>query len=898
MALTQLQPFNLSNTGNYQFGNVAVSNNITVGNVEISTNGNTVTVAGNINPSANVTYNLGNATYRWNNIFLAGNTIDLGGALIQATASSIVFTNPEGGNFVVEGNTSTNTASIVNGTSSIEINIANGNITFNVNGSSNVVTISDTTLTGPNNVSANYFTGRLYGSANTVANANQSNITSVGTLTSLDVSGNVTAPNFVANTGTFVGNGVGLTYIAGGNVGGAVNYASTANSVAGANVTGAVAYATVANSVAAANIVGTVSNSANANVANTASTVTTNAQPNITSVGTLTSLAVTGNVTAGNVYANSGTIGAGSLAGTLTTASQPNITSLGTLTSLTITGNINAGNVSAGNTLTANFIAGTLTTASQPNITSLGTLSSLTVSANITSGNVSAGNLLTANYITGTLTTAAQPNITSLGTITNAVVSGNIQVNGNVISDNLISRTGLLTLSASGVDQDVDIKPTGNGTVDVWGARVSNIGTPSSGTDAATKDYVDNVAQGLHVHAPCSAATPNTLATITSGTITYNNGSSGVGATLTTTGTYTTIDGINIATIGTRVLVKNEANAAHNGIYTYTSSTVLTRAVDFNTSAEMAGGDFTFVTGGTLYNDTGWVLTDPVTTVGTTAVIFAQFSGSGTYSAGTGLTLTGSQFSITDTTVTAASYGNGDRVASFTVNQQGQLTAASNVVIAANAANLTGATLSSNIINSSLTSVGTLSSLSVTGNVSGGNVNTSGKVVASSLESNVATGTSPLVVASTTKVTNLNADLVDGYDASTTATANTLVVRDTNGSITANIITGTLATASQPNITTIGTLSSLTVTGNGTFGNILGPHANGNSNVNIPNANGNVNISAAGNANIAVITGTGVNVAGTLNATGNITGNFFIGNGSQLTGVNTNNPIAYSWFLS
>ena len=693
------------------------------GNVDISVAGNsnvvsisgtTVLVAGNINPAANVTYNLGNASYRWNNLFLAGNTIDLGGAVIQATSNAIVFTNPEGGNFTVEGNTATNTAAIINGTSNVAIDIANGNVTFGVNGTNNAVVISDSTISGPNNITSNYFTGRVYGAANTVANSTQSNITSVGTLTSLNVSGNITAPNIIANSGTFIGNGIGLTFIAGGNVSGAVSYASTANSVAGANVSGAVAYATVANSVAAANIVGTVSDSANANVANTAGTVTTNAQPNITSVGTLSSLTVTGNITSGNVYANSGTIGASLIAGTLTTASQPNVTSLGTLSSLTVT--------------------------------------------------------------------------------------GNTQVNGNVVSDNVISRTGTLTLSAIGSNQDIDLKPSGNGTVDVWTARISNVAAPVDANDAATKDYVDSVATGLHVHDSCYVATTGTLDSATSGTVTYNNGSNGVGATLTTTGTYTTIDGGNVQTVGTRILVKNESNAAWNGIYTYTNTTVITRSADFNTSSEAAGGDFVFITSGSTQADTGWVQTTDNPTLGTSNIVWTQFAGAGTYTAGTGLTLTGTTFSVSNTTVTAASYGNGDRVASFTVNSQGQLTAASNVVIAANAANLTGTTLAATIVNSSLTSLGTLSSLSVSGN--------------------------------------------------------------------------------------------------GTFGNILGPYANGNSNVNIPSANGNVNISAVGNANIFVVTGTGVNVAGTLNATGNITGNYFIGNGSQLTGVNTNNPIAYAWFLS
>ena len=164
-------------------------------------------------------------------------------------------------------------------------------------------------------------------------------------------------------------------------------------------------------------------------------------------------------------------------------------------------------------------------------------------------------------------------------------------------------------------------------------------------TVIATKQYVDDVAQGLHIHASCDAATQTTLASISGGTVTYSNGTDGVGATLTTTGSYTTIDGVTLSN-GMRILVKNEVASANNGIYVRTSSTVLTRAADFNTAAEIAGGDFTFVTAGTLYNSTGWVQIDDVTTVGTTSVDWLQFSGAGTYTAGTGLTLTGNSFSV------------------------------------------------------------------------------------------------------------------------------------------------------------------------------------------------------------------------------------------------------------
>jgi hypothetical protein len=176
--------------------------------------------------------------------------------------------------------------------------------------------------------------------------------------------------------------------------------------------------------------------------------------------------------------------------------------------------------------------------------------------------------------------------------------------------------------------------------------KITNLATPTNATDAATKGYVDGVAEGLHIHASVVAATTANL------TATYDNGTSGVGATLTNSGTQAAlvIDGVTLS-VSDRVLVKNQTTQSQNGLYTVTdtgsvsTNWVLTRATDFNSSAEIQGGDFVFVTGGTSYDNTGWVQTSTSVTVGTTAIVWQQFSGAGTYTASNGVQLVGSNFS-------------------------------------------------------------------------------------------------------------------------------------------------------------------------------------------------------------------------------------------------------------
>jgi hypothetical protein len=170
---------------------------------------------------------------------------------------------------------------------------------------------------------------------------------------------------------------------------------------------------------------------------------------------------------------------------------------------------------------------------------------------------------------------------------------------------------------------------------------------PSSALQAATKQYVDNAAAGLNAHAAVVASTTANL------TATYSNGTSGVGATLTNSGTLAafTIDG-QTPVLNDRVLVKNQTTALQNGIYTITTlgtgavAWVLTRAEDQNTTPEMGSGDLVYVASGTTNGTTLWVQTAKVTTIGTDAVTWTQFSGASTATAGAGLVKNGNAYDV------------------------------------------------------------------------------------------------------------------------------------------------------------------------------------------------------------------------------------------------------------
>ncbi len=218
---------------------------------------------------------------------------------------------------------------------------------------------------------------------------------------------------------------------------------------------------------------------------------------------------------------------------------------------------------------------------------------------------------------------------TDLSGITSLVVD-DITINGQ-------------TVSTTTANKDINLTPHGTGTVIVPSGYKDRAGFTDN--SLTTKQYVDSVASGLNVKDAVRVATTGPL-----GVYTYNNGTSGVGATLTFSTAVTTVDGVTLAD-GDKILVKNEPSAgafdAYNGIYVRTSSTVWTRDVEADSSVELTGGSFVFVEEGTIGAENGYVFThNGLPTIGTTQLPVSQFSGAGQITAGAALSKTGNQLDV------------------------------------------------------------------------------------------------------------------------------------------------------------------------------------------------------------------------------------------------------------
>ena len=408
---------------------------------------------------------------------------------------------------------------------------------------------------------------------------------------------------------------------------------------------------------------------------------------------------------------------------------------------------------------------------------------------------------------------------------------------------------------------------TMSGGLNMGGNSITNLAAPVAGTDAANKNYVDSSIQGLSWKEAVAAATTADL-----GTVVYANGSSGVGATLTNGGTQAafTVDGYT-ASVGDRILVKNETNQTYNGIYTVTTvgsgstNWVLTRSLDSNTGAEIFG-EAVYVDGGTAQKNTGWTQTTSGTiTVGTSNIVYSQFSGTGAYTAGAGLTLTGNSFAIT-APVSIALGGTG----TTSTPSNGQL-------LIGNGSGYTLATITGTASQIGVTNAAgsiTLTNLGVLSNIAGSGISVSG-----------ATGNVTIGNTGTLSITGTaNQVLVNGTSGSAVTGAATLTLPQsiaTTSSVTFGNVTDSALTANSfmyPGAS--GLLSSTAAATNGqlligsTGAAPVAATLTAGSAISVTNAAGSITIANTGVT--SAVAGTGITVSG---ATGAVT----IGNSGVLS---------------
>ena len=493
----------------------------------------------------------------------------------------------------------------------------------------------------------------------------------------------------------------------------------------------------------------------------------------LTGTGTVTSVDVDGGTT--GLTFSGGPITA---AGTITMAGTLDVANGGTGT-ISLTGYVKGNGVapfSASSTIPTTDLSGTISNLQLAN-------SAITINGN----SVSLGGSTT---VTATATNALTIGSGLSGTSYNGSAPVTISLTNNSIT------LGTTTIALGGTS----LAPVGLTSVTVTQ-------DPVSALQLATKQYVDTLASsGIHYHDPVYVESPDTAGNLNA---TYNQpggAGDGVGATLTNAGTQValTIDGV-LMTVGKRVLIYNQTNGYENGIYTVTTvgtgstNWVLTRATDADTYSpfspdSLGQGDAFFVqAGATGIGETYICNTVGVITFGTTDITFAQISSAQVYSAGTGLTLTGTQFSISNTAATAGTYGTDARNTTLTVNAQGQITNIFDQPISIAPSQINATIPNSGLTNSSITING--SAISLGGSVSVGTVTS-------------VTGTAPVVSSGgTTPAISMAAANTSTNGYLTSTDWNTFNSKGT-GSVTSVSGTGTVSGISlSGTVTTSGSLT-------------------------------------------------------------------------------------------
>jgi hypothetical protein len=575
-------------------------------------------------------------------------------------------------------------------------------------------------------------------------------------------------------------------------------------------------------------------------------TSSSNTQPNITSVGTLTSLGVSGSAsfTGANIYiSNIGNfhIPGGTAGEAIQTDGAGNLYwgSSGLLANGTsnviipvANGNINL-NINSNPIIVVNSgganITGTANISGNANVGNLGT-----------SGNISAAYFLgNGSQLTGVVSTSGTANILSNGTsnVNIPVLNGNVTI-GSAGNANVVVVTG------SGANITGTVNISGNATVGNLGTNVAVVTTGNITT--INSGLIQNSTSNI------TLAAAGNVSTYIGGNTTAQFVVTSTGANIA--GTANVVGNANVGNLGTaRVLATANVTApqlisnvaAGTAPFIVTSTTVVPNLY----VARANVGDYSTVVTQTtgIYYPT---------------FVNANISGNYVLASNVGISANAANASLIATTFVGNLSGNitgGGALTNGTsnvsipvLNGNVNLVSAGNttLVVTGTGANITG---TANISGAT----------TISGNANVGNLGTSGQLISS-----LATGTAPIVVSSTTRVANLNVAYANVSDYN-------LITAQTTGIYYPTFISGTTSgnytlSANSSISANVANSALIAVTFVGNFyGNLNGAISNGNSNVNIPAANGNVNISAVGSANVLVVTGTGANITGTASVSGN-----------------------------
>jgi hypothetical protein len=800
MAILKIKPFSIDTAERFTFANANITGNIESGNANL---GNLVTAnffSGNGSSlssiaGANVTGQVANAIVAGTVYTAAQPNITSIGTLTSLTVSgnsdlgAVANVKISGGSngYVLKTDGSGNLSWVSASSATGNANVGGSNTQVQFNNGTNLAGSANLTFdVTTNTLSATNFVGNGSGLTGIVASSGTATKTANGT-SNVDIataSGNITmgvggtagvvtitttginvAGYINAGSGVITGNGSGLTSIAGANVTGEVAFAATANSVAGANVTGNVGNALNAYAVAGGNVSGQVAN------ALVAGTVYTAAQPNITSVGTLTSVAVTGNLTAGNA----------NITGTLT---------VGTIT--TAAGG--SGNISGADVISAN---------------------AFTASGNITA----AFYLGNGSQLTGVA--AASATKTANGTSNVDIVTAN----GNITMG--VGGTGnVVIVTTTGVNVAGYITTTGNVTVG------NIIGNGQALTGLAGANVTGNVGNALNAYAVAGANVSGQVANaLVSGTV-YTNAQPNITSvgTLSSLSVTGDISGANLTLTGNLII---------SGTTTTVNSTT-TRVVD--PIVEQGG----VANGGTLNANDGkdrGTLLHYYDGAGFSAV--DAFMGWDNSNGEFGF---GSNVSVASDVVTFTNYGNVRANVYFGNGSQLTGVTATTATSAAKTANGTSnvdITTANGNITMGVGGVGNIVIVTTTGVNVAGTLNSTGNLTALNADlgnlatANHFTGNGSLLSAITgANVTGnvgnaLNAYAVAGANVSgnvgNALNAYAVAGANVSGAVSSATTSGTVTTAAQPNITSTGTLTSLTVSGVTTLGAVANVKISGGS---------------------------------------------------------------------